>query len=123
MSNIREVGIKPINPPNFRSPIADSFADKQFEIIKKYVTEFQNSLDETHDVGIWLTTFGNAAIMEVTKISFEKPVLMIFSGTVNGQESTLIQHINQLNFLLTKVPKAPEQPRRTIGFSAHWGEE
>ena len=123
MSTIREVGFQPVNLDNFKSPIAQSYADTQFEIIRKYVTEFQAKLDNEHDVGVWLTNFGNAVLMEVTKIYFENPVLMIFTGLVNGREATLIQHISQLNFLLTTVPKDPEKPHRTIGFNADWAQE
>ena len=40
----------------------------------------------------------------------------VFKGFVDGKESTLIQHMNQLNFLLTSVEKEPERPKRRIGF-------
>lgn len=42
---------------------------------------------------------------------------MVFKGYVNGRMSTLIQHVSQLNFLLTSVPKEPDKPKRKIGFS------
>jgi hypothetical protein len=54
--------------------------------------------------------------MQVTNITYEKSVLMIFKGFVNGREATLIQHINQLNFMLTSVEKEPDRPKRKIGF-------
>ena len=117
MSIAREVGFQPVSPVNTKSPIAESYADTQFEIIRKYVLDFQKGLDSEHDVGVWLTNFGNAVLMEVTRICFEYPVLMIFTGLVNGREATLIQHISQLNFLLTTVPKEPDKPHRTIGFT------
>lgn len=104
-------------------PIAYSFSDTQFEIIKKYILDFQESLDEEHDVGIMLTNFGSTIVMEVTEIGCEKSVLMVFRGFVNGRISTLIQHINQLNFLLTSIPKSPQKPHRTIGFTANCGEQ
>ena len=111
-------------PPNllgdfraFTMPSAYSYSDTQFEIIKKYVLDFQNSLDSEHDIGILLTNFGNSMLMEVSHIGYEKSVLMVFKGHVNGVESTLIQHVSQLNFLLTTVPKQPDKPKRKIGFS------
>lgn len=112
------------NPNYFRasqisippSPIAFSYSDTQFEIIKKYILEFQASLDNEHDVGVMLTNFGSTMLMQVTSIGYEKSVLMVFKGYVNGRESILIQHVNQLNFLLTSVPKDPDVPKRTIGF-------
>lgn len=104
-------------------PIAYSFSDAQFGIIKKYILDFQESLDGEHDVGIMLTNFGSTIVMEVTEIGYEKSVLMVFKGFVNGRMSTLIQHINQLNFLLTSIPKSPEKPHRTIGFTENWVEQ
>lgn len=105
------------------NPASDSFSDTQFDIIKRYVQDFQQSLDQEHDVGLLLTNFGQATLMEVTQIGYEKSVLMVFRGYVNGTMATLIQHISQLNFLLMAVPKAPEQPKRKIGFTANWAEQ
>ena len=105
------------------NPASDSFSDTQFDIIKRYVQDFQKSLDQEHDVGLLLTNFGQTTLMEVTQIGYEKSVLMVFRGYVNGTMATLIQHISQLNFLLMAVPKAPEQPKRKIGFTANWAEQ
>lgn len=95
-------------------------AEVQFEIIKEYVTDFQSSLDKEHDVGLLLTNFGQAILMEVTQIGFEGNFLMVFHGFVNGREATLIQNVNQLNFMLTTVERNPEKPKREIGFTANW---
>lgn len=97
-------------------PTQHMWSDTQFEVIRKYIEEFETALDSEHEVGIMLTNFGQSLLMQVTEITYEKSVLMVFKGYVNGQESTLIQHINQLNFLLTKMPKDPERPKRRIGF-------
>ena len=111
--DLSKLEIKTAPPP----PTAYSFSDTQFEIIKKYV------LDKEHDVGLMLTHFGSSILMEVAAIGYEKSVLMVFTGLVNGRKATLIQHINQLNFLLTSVPKDPELPKRKIGFTANWAAE
>ena len=105
------------------NPSAYSFSDTQFEIIRKYVLDFQASLDEEHDIGLLLTNFGQTMLMEVTQIGFERSVLMVFRGYVHGRQSTLIQHISQLSFLLTSVPKDPNAPKRKIGFNANWAEQ
>lgn len=99
-------------------PTQHMWADSQFEILKKYISEFESTLDEEHEVGVLLTNFGQSVLMNVTHIGYEKSVLMIFKGYVNGKEATLIQHINQLNFLLTTVEKEPDRPKRKIGFCA-----
>ena len=103
---------------NMDMPTQHMFSDTQFEIIKKYIQEFENTLDTEHTVGVMLTNFGQSILMQVEEITYEKSVVLVFKGLVNGQKSTLIQHINQLNFLLTSLPIENEHPKRTIGFSA-----
>ncbi len=97
-------------------PIAYTYSDTQFDVIKKHILKFQSNLDDSHEVGLLLTNFGQSTLMHVTQIGYEKSVLMVFKGYVNGREATLIQHINQINFLLTSVPKEEDKPARRIGF-------
>lgn len=92
------------------------WSDTQFEIIKKYITEYEKTLDSEHEVAVWLTNFGQSVLMQVTNITYEESVLLVFKGFVNGKMSTLIQHINQLSFLLTSVEKSPEKEKTKIGF-------
>lgn len=99
-------------------PTRYMWSDTQFEIIRDYIERFEDSLDPEHEVGVMLTNFGQSILMQVTHITYEKSVLMIFKGFVNGREATLIQHINQLNFMLTSVEKEPDRPKRRIGFTA-----
>ena len=120
-----------LNIPDFSSQIAAiekatrdvptryMWSDTQFEIIRDYIERFEASLDPEHEVGVMLTNFGQSVLMNVTNITYEKSVLMVFKGYVNGRESTLIQHINQLNFLLTSVEKESHRPKRKIGFSSN----
>ena len=103
------------------SPVQHIWADDQFMILKKYIQDFENSLDQEHEVGLWLTNFGHSVLMQVTKISFEAPVLMVFKGYVDGKEATLIQHIHQLSLLLTSVEKDADRPKRKVGFATDNG--
>ena len=103
---------------NFDTPAQHMWADEQFEILKRYIQEFEHSLDSEHEVGIMMTNFGQSVLMQVIQVSYEDPVLMVFKGFVNGREATLIQHINQLNFMLTSVEKEPDRPKRKIGFAS-----
>lgn len=107
---------------NIDTPVQHMWADEQFEILKKYIQEFEHSLDAEHEVGIMMTNFGQSVLMQVTQVWYEDPVLMVFKGFVNGREATLIQHINQLNFMLTSVEKEPDRPKRQIGFIANQNE-
>lgn len=99
-------------------PIQHMWSDTQFEIIKQHIQRYEQTLDSEHEVGVMLTNFGQSVLMQVTEISYEESVVLIFKGYVNGKMSTLIQHINQLNFLLTSIDKDPERPKRIIGFGA-----
>lgn len=107
---------------NFDTPLQHMWADEQFEILKRYIQEFEQSLDAEHEVGIMMTNFGQLVLMYVQQITYEDPVLMVFKGNVNGREATLIQHINQLNFMLTSVEKEPDRPKRQIGFTTNQNE-
>lgn len=120
--SFQDISLPKINlpePPDFEidTPIQHMWADEQFEILKRYIQEFEHSLDPNHEVGIMMTNFGQSVLMQVTQIAYENPVLMVFKGFVDGREATLIQHINQLNFMLTSIEKEPDRPKRQIGFS------
>lgn len=109
------IGIPQIELPDM--PHWHMWADAQYEIIKKYIVDFEKSLDQEHEVGLLLTSFGTTVMMQVTEIGYEGSVLMIFKGYVDGREATLIQHISQINFLLTSMKRPePEKPKVQIGF-------
>lgn len=93
-------------------------ADYQYELLCKYIKDFQDSLDQEHEVGLYLTAFGKSMLLYVTDIGYSNPYLLHFYGFYDGKESHLIQHINQLSFLLTTLPKRdPEKPAFRIGFA------
>ena len=117
LSNYTLPSISISEMPVIDTPMNHMWADEQFEILKRYVQEFERSLDAEHEVGIMMTNFGQSVLMYVQQITYEDPVLMIFKWYVNGREATLIQHISQLSFMLTSVEKEPDRPKRQIGFS------
>ena len=90
-------------PIEIDTPAQHMWADEQFEILKKYIQNYENTLDSEHEVGLMMTNFGQS-------------VLMVFNGYVNGKQSTLIQHINQLNFLLTSIKLNNHEEKHRIGF-------
>lgn len=98
------------------TPIQHIWSDEQLPILKRYIQSFENELDQEHEVGIMMTNFGQTILMQVVEISCEPPVLMVFRGYVDGRMATLIQHVNQLNFMLTSIEKDPNRPKRKIGF-------
>lgn len=82
------------------------------------IIEFQEKISPTQDVILLLVSFGQSYTMAVDGIGHSGNNLVCFHGTDNsGTEQVLIQHISQLNFLITSQPKEiPEAPKRTIGF-------
>ena len=103
--------------PVIRSRESHQYASQKFESIVNEIREFETGLDDDHEVGLQLASFGSSLTMIVTDIGYQDPDLMYFWGTVNGRPAELIQHMNQLNFLIIAVDKEePEQPARRIGF-------
>ena len=92
-------------------------AEWQYEKICEQIKEFQDSLDNEHEVALMLTNFGEAMVLNVTSLGYQNPCLIYYYGMVGENECQLIQHISQINFLLMAVKKADEsRPPRRIGF-------
>ena len=86
--------------------------------ILEEIRDFEANLDEASEVGILLVSFASSSVLYVEDIGFLQPNLIIFYGHLEDQSAVrLIQHLSQLSFLLTRVPRLePEKPRRPIGF-------
>ncbi len=101
------------NKQRLENPVID--IQKTIEL---QIKQFEAELDATHEVMIKAASFGSAVIFYVDTIEFSKPNIIIFHGkTPEGERVRLIQHVNQLNFLL-QADKREEtaSPKRTIGF-------
>ncbi len=107
--------IKAIEAVNMRDY---SMADWKYEKIKEQIEDFQATLADDVDVCVALASFGTNMIMQVADIGYQNPDMLYFYGYINGNETQLIQHVSQLNFILMAVKKEePERPPRRIGFS------
>jgi len=94
-------------------------ASYSHNVILKRIKQFEDSLDEEHEIALKLASFGQSVTLSVTGVGYSNPSTLVFYGYVNDQPATLIQHVSQLNFLLLAVKKAdPERPPRRIGFVA-----
>jgi hypothetical protein len=114
--------VRSIETIKANTPTQHVWADEMFQVLKRYIQEFEDSLDAEHEVGMMMTNLGQSVLMTVSQVTYEAPTLMVFRGRVNGFEATLIQHISQLNFLLMSVDKEPDLPKRQIGFATTDGE-
>lgn len=92
-------------------------ADWKYEKIMEQIHEFEERLDNEHEIALKLASFGSSITLSVTDIGYQNPDILYFYGFVNGTEAQLIQHMNQLNFLLTSVEREDKsKPARRIGF-------
>lgn len=114
------------NMPEFEEPSLPELdmrdyrlADYSYEVIMERIKEFEDDLDDEHEVALQLASFGQSITLAVTDIGYSNPSTLVFYGYVGDKQATLIQHMSQLNFLLLAVKKAePEKPPRRIGFAA-----
>jgi hypothetical protein len=98
-----------------RASLANSFHEKLIAAIRR----FDGGLDQDHEVGMRLVTFGQAITFHVLDLNYHNPSLLFFIGvTEDGHRVQLVQHVSQLSFLLIALPKLdPNKPKRKFGFA------
>ncbi|GGX53491.1 hypothetical protein GCM10007385_21950 [Tateyamaria omphalii] len=88
-----------------------------YERIIMYLKNFEESLDNEHEVAMGFTG-GDAGVLRIEGMGYFPPDVVTFYGSdPTGSKTQLIQHVSQLNVMLRALPKAVEQaePNR-IGF-------
>lgn len=82
------------------------------------IQQFESGLDQAHEVGVRLVTFGQSITFHVADIGAQDPSLITFSGEMDdGSPVALVQHVSQISFLLMAVKRPdPNAPRRVFGF-------
>ena len=92
-----------------------------YERLGEYIKKFESELDEEHEVGVRLVSFGQTIVFHVEDIGYYGPDIITFYGNnEKGEKLQLIQNLSQLSFLLIAVKKLQDKPRR-IGFI--WDDE
>lgn len=112
--------------PDYKALLPKDYesAEWQYEKICEQIKDFQDSLDDEHEVALLLTNFGQSIILNVTNLGYQNPCLIYYYGYSNGNRCQLIQHISQINFLLMSVPKPdPNKPARRVVIGFHDREE
>jgi len=110
---------KPV-PDILKNPnLADEFHNR----LICWINDFHRELDNEHEVGGQLASFGRSIEFHFTDISYWNPSLISFIGQLeDGSPVELVQHVSQINVLLIKKKRlSPEEPKRPIGFAA-WDE-
>lgn len=99
------------------SPVATP-AEQVLGHLKTVITEFMATIDPDREVAIYLASFGHSRVIYVESVKALGAQLILFSGIENGHRVQLVQHVSQLNFLLSAEPAVSPIPRRIIGFQA-----
>ena len=111
-------------PPIARNPLIvnaeDNFASEFHKRLVKWINDFDATLDEQHEVGVRLVSFGQSISFHLENLGYSNPSLISFSGTMDsGAPVELIQHVSQISILLMKLPRRePDTPKKPIGFRA-----
>ncbi|MEM8578792.1 MAG: DUF6173 family protein [Pseudomonadota bacterium] len=88
-----------------------------YERIILYLQNFEEQLDQDHEVAMGFTG-GDVGVLRIEGMGYFDPDIVTFYGTDGaGARVQLVQHVSQLNVMLRALPKAvqTDAPRR-IGF-------
>jgi len=110
-----------------QKPLPDAMADKPVEAkspaewayqrLILYIQNFEEQLDNEHEVAIGFTG-GDVGVLRIEGIGFFDPDIVTFYGQdQNGAKTQLIQHVSQLSVMLRALPHegSTRAPNR-IGF-------
>lgn len=92
-------------------------AEWAYERMILYIQNFEEQLDNEHEVGIGLTG-GDVGLLRIEGIGYFDPDIVTFYGTdSDGTKTQLIQHVSQLNVMLRAEPRREtKEPPNRIGF-------
>jgi len=96
---------------------AKSPAEWAYERLILYIQNFEEQLDNEHEVAMGFTG-GDAGVLKIEGMGYFDPDVVTFYGTdPAGGKTQLVQHVSQLNVMLRALPKEveAEEPNR-IGF-------
>lgn len=109
---------KPLPAPMSDTPFeAKSAAEWAYERLILYIQNFEEQLDNTHEVAIGFTGT-DAGVLRIEGIGFYAPDIVTFYGAdQHGTKTQLIQHVSQLNVMLRALPRENDSQEPTrIGF-------
>lgn len=105
-------------PKTMQEPTAHkSPAQWAYERIIMHIKKFEETLDNDHEVGMGFAG-GDAGVIKIEGLGYFDPDIVTYHGSnADGAKTQLIQHVSQLNVMLTASPKQVDQaePNR-IGF-------
>lgn len=95
---------------------SNNHAKWMHERVVRLIKDFEEKLDNDHEIGARLVTFGTDTTIHIQDVGYWGPDLITFQGLdANNNSVQLVQHISQLSVLLVAVKRTGTEPRR-IGF-------
>lgn len=111
--------LKKSSQSKMKNPFAEIAARDVFENIVRLIQDFELTLDKEEAIGIEVSHGGTSLKLLLGNISFCGSSLIKFSCILNKEKIELVQHIQQINFILVKIrliePK--KDSTKPIGFS------
>jgi len=119
------IDLPKIEPPQFVVNAEQGIASEFRKRLAKWIQDFDDILDDSHEVGVRLVSFGQTVTFHLENLAHWDPYLISFSGfTQDGNPVELIQHVSQISVLLMKMArKNPDEPKRRIGFAVRNNED
>ena len=114
----RNVGDQPLPKGVAKVPAEKkSPAQWAYERIIMYLKNFEESLDNEHEVAMGFVG-DNVGVLRIEGVGYYDPDIVTFYGTdASGLRTQLVQHVSQLSVLLRALPKPnTEGPANRIGF-------
>ena len=92
-------------------------AEWAYERLILYIQNFEQQLDNEHEVAMGFTG-GDAGVLRIEGMGFFDPDIVTFYGSdSNGIKTQLVQHVSQLNVMLRALPRQVDEGAPTrIGF-------
>ena len=126
-AKLHEVHTDPAAPNAGDKPLPSGMANESaqqksparwaYERIILYLKNFEEQLDNSHEVAMGFTG-GDVGVLRIEGMGYFDPDIVTFYGTDgSGARTQLIQHVSQLNVMLRALPKPKEQSQANrIGF-------
>ena len=105
-----------------KNPVVEQYkanlASQFYKQLVEWINKFDLALDDEHEVGVRLVSFGQSVVFHLDSLGYSNPSLISFSGTLeDGSPVELVQHVSQISVLLMKLPRPDtSKPKQPIGF-------